>query len=303
MKRISPAALNSLRDALARIYWYRNDLRSFVTSCLPDAAIPATINWQANKRDTVNHLVDHLATRQSEHLQATLRLMLEVARFEDFSHLQILDDGEQKANLAGAAVAALKKHVAGHIELVEEQLRSSERREQARETRLSNQATQARLDELRGDYVDLVAMPGQKRGYALETLMNGLFDVFDLDPKRSFRIEGEQIDGAFSFEGTDYLLEARWRREPTSREALDAFHAKIERKLENTLGLFLSMNGFVDQGVGAYSNRGSRMILMDGTDLMAVLEDRITLDRLLLLKRRRASQKGEVYVPFAQLLN
>jgi hypothetical protein len=303
MKRISPAALNSLRDALAPIYWYKSDLRGFVTTCLPDAAIPATINWQANKRDTVNHLVDHLAKRQSEHLPATLRLMLEVARLEDFSHLKILDDGEQKAELAHAAVAALKKHVAGHIELVEEQLKSNERREQARERRLNNQATQARLGELREDYVEFVGMSEQKRGYALEDLMNGLFDLFDLDPKRSFRIEGEQIDGAFSFEGTDYLLEARWRRKPTSREALDAFHSKISRKLENTLGLFLSISGFGDQAVGAYSNHGSRMILMDGADLMAVLEDRVTLDRLLLLKRRRASQKGEVYVPFDQLLN
>ncbi len=302
MKKISPAALNALRDALVRIYWYKNDLRSFVTSCLPDAAVPGTLNWQANKRDTVNQLVDHLAARQSEHLLDTLRLMSEVARFEDFSHLEILDDGEQKAGLACAAVAALKKHVAGQLDLVEEQQEIKQRREKARQTRLNNMATQEGLDELRGDYVDLVSMPEQKRGYALEGLMNGLFDVFDLDPKRSFRTRSEQIDGAFSFEGTDYLLEARWRQEPTPRGELDIFQAKIERKLENTLGLFLSINGFVDEGVRAYSNQGSRMILMDGTDLMSVLDQRITLDRLLLLKRRRAAQRGEVYVPYERLL-
>ena len=302
MKKISPAALNALREALVRIYWYKTDLRSFVTSCLPAAALPRTLNWQANKRDTVNDLVDHLAARQSEHLLDTLRLMAEVARFEDFSHLEVLDDGREKAKLARAAVAALKKHVAGQLDLVEEQQEIKQRREEARQKRLNNVATQERLDELRADYVDLVAMPEQKRGYALEGLMNGLFDAFDLDPKRSFRTKGEQIDGAFSFEGTDYLLEARWRQERTPGRQLDIFQAKIERKLENTLGLFLSISGFVDEGVSTYSNRGSRMILMDGADLMAVLESRIALDRLLLLKRRRAAQKGEIFVSFERLL-
>lgn len=302
MKKISPAALNSLKDALSVVYWYKRELRSFLTNCLTDDAILARLDWQDYKRNIVDELVDHLAKRQSAYLRDLLRLMSEVARFDDFSHLEGLEDGEQKAARARTAVAALQKHVTGHLELAEEQRNINERRVKARQTRLRNQATQEQIEALRAAYVDLVSMPEQKRGYALESLMNGLFDVFDLDPKRSFRIEGEQIDGAFSFEGTDYLLEARWRREPTSREALDGFHAKIRRKLENTLGLFLSINGFADHGVRAYSNRGSRMILMDGTDLMAVLEDRVTLDRLLLLKRRRAAQKGEVYVPYARLL-
>ena len=303
MKTISPAALNALREALVRIYWYKNDLRSFVTRCLPAAALPRTLNWQANKRDTVNHLVEYLAARPGDHLLDTLRLMEEVARFEDFSHLRVLDDGRQKAKLARAAVAALKGHVAGQLDLVEEQQEAKQRREKARQKRLDNVATQERLDALQANYVELVAMPEQDRGYALERLMNGLFDVFDLDPKRSFRIEGEQIDGAFSFEGTDYLLEARWRQELTPGRELDIFQRKIERKLENTLGLFLSISGFTPTGVSNYSNKGSRMILMDGADLMAVLERRIALDRLLLLKRRRGAQKGEVYVSFERLLN
>ncbi len=153
MKTISPAALNALRDALVRIYWYKSDLRSFVTACLPAAAVPRTVNWQANKRDTVNHLVDYLAARPSDHLLDTLRLMEEVARFENFRHLQVLDDGRQKVKLARAAVEALKTHVAGQLQLVEEQKEAKQRRERARQTRLSNVATQERLNALQADYV------------------------------------------------------------------------------------------------------------------------------------------------------
>ena len=303
MKKVSPVALNALEAALTHIYWYKKNLRTFLTNCLDDPAVLSRLDWDAYKRDIVSQLVTHLAGRQSDRLPDLLRLMEETARFDDFSHLEVLDDGEEKAARARTTVAALKKYVAGHLELIEEQRKVKERRDKARHNRQRQRATQEQLEELRTNYVDLVSMTEQKRGYALENLMNGVFDVFDLDPKRSFRIKGEQIDGAFSFDGTDYLFEARWRQEATPRKELDIFGEKIRRKLKNTLGLFLSINGFTDEGVEAYSNQGSRMILTDGSDLMAVLEDRIPLDRLLLLKRRRAAQKGEVYVPYASLLN
>lgn len=132
--------------------------------------------------------------------------------------------------------------------------------------------------------------------------MYSLFGIFDLDPKASFRTAGEQIDGSFSFEGTDYLFEAKWEDKPTERRDLDTFDGVIRRKLENTLGLFLSINGYSEDGVKTYSGGRSLMILMDGADLMAVLEGRIDLVTLLLRKRRHASQTGNIYLKVHELL-
>jgi hypothetical protein len=44
------------------------------------------------------------------------------------------------------------------------------------------------------------------------------------------------------------------------------------------------------------------MILMDGSDLMAVLEGRIDLLQLLLRKRREASQTGTIYLRIHEIL-
>jgi len=44
------------------------------------------------------------------------------------------------------------------------------------------------------------------------------------------------------------------------------------------------------------------LILMDGADLMAVLEGRIDLGTLLLRKRRHASQTGNIYLKIHELL-
>jgi hypothetical protein len=58
-----------------------------------------------------------------------------------------------------------------------------------------------------------------------------LFEVFDLDPKASFRITEEQIDGAFTFDMTDYLFEAKWQKNTTSIEDLDFFCiTKLEQR-------------------------------------------------------------------------
>ena len=133
----------------------------------------------------------------------------------------------------------------------------------------------------------------QGRGYELETVLYDLFELFDLDPKASFRNTGEQLDGAFTLEGTDYLFEAKWRKNLSNASDLDAFASKVRRKLENTLGIFLSINGFSEDGVAAHSSGGAVVILMDGADLMAVLEERIDFVSLLLEKEAPCSTNGE----------
>ena len=44
------------------------------------------------------------------------------------------------------------------------------------------------------------------------------------------------------------------------------------------------------------------MILVDGSDIMAVLEGRIDLFQLLLRKRRHASQTGNIYLKIHEIL-
>lgn len=39
--------------------------------------------------------------------------------------------------------------------------------------------------------------------------MYDIFELFDLDPKVSFENKGEQLGGAFTLDGTDYLFEAK----------------------------------------------------------------------------------------------
>jgi hypothetical protein len=302
-KKISVSAVQALKEALSLVYWYKSELRSFLSQCLSDSSVLSRINWEDYKRNIVATLVDHLVMNEEVYQRDLIRLMSEVSQVSDFSHLEKLDDGAKKAREAKAAVDALRAQLAGHKDIQEEQRKSEKRREDAHKKLMNVNAVQAELSSLKDEFFKLVASDNpQQRGFSLEKVLKGLFSLFDLDPKASFRLTGEQIDGAFSLEGTDYLLEAKWQQDLVAAKDLDGMAGKLSRKLENTLGLFLSINGYSEDAVKAHSSGRRLVILMDGSDLMAVLEGRIDLVQLLLRKRRKAAETGNIYLKIHEIL-
>jgi hypothetical protein len=244
-----------------------------------------------------------MVKHQEQYQGDLLHLMSEVSRVDDFSHLERLEGGKEKATKARASVLALRKWTQVHDSLLEEQKQIEERRRKAHENLLRNSAIRSGLERLNQEYLQLLTDPDHhQRGYRLEKILRALFEMFDLDPRASFKIVGEQIDGAFTFEGTDYLFEGKWQNELIAAAELDSLSGKLSRKLDNTLGLFLSVNGFSEAGVKAHSSGRRLMILMDGSDMMAVLEGRIDLIQLLLRKRREASQTGNIYLRIHEVL-
>jgi hypothetical protein len=302
-KRIAPAALHALKEALALVYWYKSDLRSFLTQVLADPTILSRLNWQDYKRNIVGQLVDFLSRYEDVYQRQLLRLMTDVARIQDFSHLARLENGKEKADQARAAVVALQRQVRGLEDFLAEEREVERRRQEAYEQRVKTDAVQHALQEMTQDYLDLLSSEDpQGRGYRLEKILRRLFETFDLDPRASFKVTGEQIDGAFTFESTDYLLEAKWQKEPVRAADLDSLAGKLTRKLDNTLGLYLAINGYSEDGVRAHSSGRRLILLMDGSDIMAVLEGRIDLVQLLLRKRRSAAQTGNIYLKVHEIL-
>ncbi|MBK1719535.1 restriction endonuclease [Thiocystis violacea] len=302
-RKIAPAAMQALKEALTLVYWYKSELRSFLSQCLSDPQVLSRLNWDDYKRNIVATLIDYLATNEEVYQLDLIRLMSEVCQVSNFSHLRKLEEGEKKAEEAEAAIKALRAQLRGYQDIEQEQKQAEERRKQAHERLMKVNAVQQELESLKKEFFDLVSSENpQQRGFNLEKILKGLFNLFDLDPKASFRITGEQVDGAFSFEGTDYLLEAKWQKDLVAAKDLDGMAGKLSRKLENTLGLFLSINGFSEDAVKAHSSGRRLVILMDGSDLMAVLEGRIDLVQLLLRKRRKAAETGNIYLRIHEIL-
>jgi len=294
-KRLSVAAILALKEALCSIYWYKSDLRSFLSNCLTNDTLVSSLNWNNYKRQIVSDLIDALARDQERHLGSLTKLCYEVTSVTSFSHLEQLDGGEQKARRARDSVEQLRQLVEPHQDKVKEEEQSENRRREREEKLKTNNAVRLKLKELNARFMAIATgSSAQARGFDLERLMYDIFELFDLDPKASFKNMGEQIDGAFTLEGTDYLFEAKWQANLVNAQDLDGFSSKVRRKLDNTLGIFLSMNGFSPDGVAVHSAGRPSIILMDGPDLMAVLEERIDFVTLLLRKKRHAAQTGNI---------
>jgi hypothetical protein len=87
------------------------------------------------------------------------------------------------------------------------------------------------LTALREKLTALNGMAPQKRGYAFESFLNELFDLFSLAPRGSFRLVGEQIDGSFQLGQDVYLVEAKWQNEKKPAKLIcSAFPARSRAK-------------------------------------------------------------------------
>jgi hypothetical protein len=145
----------------------------------------------------------------------------------------------------------------------------------------------------------------QQRGYLLQDVLNRLFVAHGIAVAKSFQRNagGEQIDGAFELEGWHYIVECRWREKLAGIRELDGLYGQIARSGRQTMGLFLSINGWSEHVVPLIKqNPDKSLILMEGLDLRLVLARSIDLRRLLKAKLSALNFEAEPYVSGSKLL-
>ncbi|MEO6328251.1 MAG: restriction endonuclease [Ginsengibacter sp.] len=297
IQKISSQALIALKDALASVYWRKKELRQFIELTMDNPYIVSTIDWQENpKYESVSLLIDRMAARQDMYQNDLLKLLQETSNIEDFSHLKYWDEKGDLTKRAKDAVAKLRAQTKGYFDTIQELNNAAEKRFENIEKVKQSVSFAERLDELKKQFLTIATNTNaQQRGFSLEKLLNELFHLFDLSPKSAFKIAGEQIDGSFTFDNDDYLLEAKWQKAQINAGDLYKFGGKISGKLKNTLGLFISLDGYSTDSTETGSSVVKSMILMDGLDLMMVLDGRIRLNEMIFIKRRHASDTGEIY--------
>jgi hypothetical protein len=160
------------------------------------------------------------------------------------------------------------------------------------------------LEKLLDRFLILNGMADRQRaGRELERLLHDLFAAFELEPRGAFVVVGEQIDGSILFDGSSYLVEAKWEDGQIGLAPLMTFREKVSGKSSMTYGIFLSMNGYTD-GARDGITRGKQPIflMLDGRHLYAVLNREINLLKLLGGLRRELADKGRPYLPLPELI-
>lgn len=298
-RKLLPAEVkNALIEVCGRSFWYKQPLLDMFAR----AGIPEEVYLKYEhepKFKIARLLIGDLEQAGDDGYLLQRRLVTELCK------LRNLPDKEVPDRDAGLdALRKLKKAAQEHdLDVREEQTTRARRAADAAETTQKARDRDRRLKELHQAFVELSqSADAQGRGYELEDLLKELFALYEIRYRKSYKADGEQIDGFFTFGGFDYLVEARWRDKQPALPDMLAFKGKVERKIESTRGVVISILGFREDIVQRLREAGpANLILIDGYDLNLILEGRVSLIDALQAKIDKAAQEGIIYFPLIRL--
>ena len=229
--------------------------------------------------------------------QIQRRILTELCKLRN-----VPDDAVPDRNAALNALRNVKALAIQHDLYVEEQkVAGNQRQTLAKERQQVLAERAAKLDTLKKQFSDAFVSPNrQSAGYSLEVLLRELFSLFGIEYRKPYKTETEQIDGHIWFEGFDYLVEARWRKDQPSVQEIGGFKTKVDSKLESTRGIFIAVQGIRPEVVAQFQGRGCNIIFWDGADLIEVLEGRMDLRDAMKFKIEKAAQEGRTFVPLSK---
>ena len=302
-RRLTESAWQALSEALSTYCWFKDDFQTLVHAHFaeaPDAL--AVVNFNATKRMATGQLMRALRLKENQYQEVVIDALVALSQVSStFPHLARLDNGSELVANAQAAHGAVRSVVQQYSDLAAQREAARREAESLAAKVSALRLHQDRLSHLREEFLKMHEMADEphERGRMFERFLNSLFELWDLNPRAAYSIEHEQIDGAFTLRTDDYILEARWRSEPLQPKDLNDFRMKIDGKARNTLGLCVSIGGFTEGAITKHSGGQTPLVLMDGTDLLPVLEGRIALVEVLERKRRHAAETGNpMYRPW-----
>jgi hypothetical protein len=257
-----------------------------------------------SKREAAQSMLESLGNRGLE--GPILRQLVRVVADWDAFHLA------QDEFDARGIVQKAKRLIGALEELDDRELRISEaaataalqRQEKANRDRRIEVSRQLELLLQQFDAA-VASEDAQQRGYYLEDLLGRLFDLAGIAVVGPFRRNngGEQIDGAFEMESWHYIVECRWREKLADIRQLDGLIGQLSRSGKQTMGIFLSINGWSENVVPLLKQSPSKnVLLMEGFDLRTVLSAQVELRRLLKEKLSALNIRSEPYMPVNRLL-
>ncbi|WP_322873957.1 restriction endonuclease [Acinetobacter radioresistens] len=129
----------------------------------------------------------------------------------------------------------------------------------------------------------------QQGGYDFEKWFYEALDYSDIQSRTPYKVDGRQIDGTLTIDGTTYLVELKFTKNQTGSEVIDSFKAKIDKMADNTMGIFVSMSGYSSQAIKEASGRRTTLLLLESSHLFTFLQGIESLKDIIRRSRRHVS--------------
>jgi hypothetical protein len=283
-----------LKTGIANLYWFKKDLKKAWLRSGVEPLLCNSLFLRKNEKGDILSKRELMDALYEELRKVEYNRRLEVSR--NFVRILVGHKNfvpqDEKHRIEIAERCALKLR-----EIIAQQQKEQEYREQIRRKALEAKQEDYfnQLLQLRERFVELMKIEKQKRGYQLEKFFADLMKVSSIPVEDSFKITGEQIDGAIKYDGHYYLIELRWTEEKVAQNDIASFCYKVEGKYE-ARGIFIAMNGFSDDMLSSLpKGKKLRVLLLDGRHLTNVIYGICTFQELLEHALSQATLKGEIY--------
>jgi PHD/YefM family antitoxin component YafN of YafNO toxin-antitoxin module len=239
-------------------------------------------------------------TRLNEKGELTLRERREiwkrVTEFEDFSTCWPKDQLKAKGLVAEIrrVVNVKDSFTRMHME------REDERKKRQAEQQAKLEEAERRRAKLSAVKTDLFSLFGeqnsQKRGKALEGVLNRLFETSAILIRETFTLKGshgegiiEQIDGVVEIDGELYLVEMKWMNQPLGTSDVSQHLVRIFNR-GHARGIFISASDYTEPAITICkeSLQKAVVVLCKLEEIVRLLEQEGNLKDLLKAKIKAA---------------
>ena len=295
-QRLPAHYLELLSDAMLKVYWYKGSFRTALRRAGVPESLLATWAAEETKREFWARLMPELETSDAG-IEVLKRLADAVADQKTFPDLERMEDSALRIRTAKKAIADFNEYRQRQREKAQEQRDEKQNRERGRKAREETLSRQHSLETLNARLNGLAAEIGsQEAGYQFEKWFYDLMDYFEVDNRRPYKVEGRQIDGSVTIEGTTYLVELKFTLSQSDAPDIDSFKNKVVTKADNTMGIMVSMSGYSTVATKEASRDKTPLLLLDFKHLYMLFTGSLRFSEMVARVRRHSSQTGQAYL-------
>jgi restriction system protein len=284
-----PEVLQNLKDVIPLLCRSKKDVLSFFAgagipeSMLSDIRAQVQTNKDAiSKFEIVRTVLERLNAKKDNQLRELREVVRRVTEFEDFSSCWPNDQLKAKGLVAELRRVVEVKDAFTRMRIE----RENEAKKAKVETEVKIQAAQQRRETIQAVTKDLFALfaqsDAQKRGKALEGVLNRLFEAYGIGIREAFTIKGscaegviEQIDGVVEIDGDIYLVEMKWWSSPIGPGEVSPHIVRIFNRGLQVKGIFISYTYYTDAAIETCKQAlagGAVVTLCTLQEIVSVLE-------------------------------
>jgi len=296
---ISPNLLHLVTEATLKSFWRKSTLRHFLRRCSVAESFLSTWSAEETKRDLLDRLFPAIERAEKGSLVIT-RMADTLTEQDTFPDLDGWEDAAEKKRRAVEAVNSLRRFLKGEREKAVNAREREEARRRLQEIQQRSAQQRNTLEKLDERLKCLAATIGtQQAGYAFQDWYYDVLDYFEVPCRKPYAVDGRQIDGSVTVDGTTYLNELKFTMGQSGAPDVDVFYRKIQEKADNTMGIMTSMSGYSSVAIDAASGPRTPVLLLDHSHLYLLLTGSTTFAELINRVRRHASQTGRAYLAIA----